>query len=68
MLDADLGEHVQIVLQTGGASEWMNDEINPDLRQRWLIDNSGMQHLEDAGSGSMTRSGHSYRFCELDSR
>lgn len=54
MLDADLGEHVQIVLQTGGASEWMNDEINPDLRQRWLIDNSGMQHLEDAGSGSMT--------------
>ena len=54
MLAADLGDNVKVVLQTGGAKRWrFSNMANPRLRQRWLIDNSGMYHLEDVGKGTI---------------
>lgn len=37
MLEADLGENVNIVLQTGGAFDWKDPRIDADSCQRFLI-------------------------------
>lgn len=55
MLEADLGENLQIVLQTGGAKWWYLDEISSEKQERWLIDQEGLSYVGSAGSGSMTR-------------
>ena len=55
MLEADLGENLQIVLQTGGAKWWYLDEISSEKQERWLIDQEGPSYVGSAGSGSMTR-------------
>ena len=55
MLEADLGENLRIVLQTGGAKWWYLDEISSEKQERWLIDQEGLSYVGSAGSGSMTR-------------
>ena len=54
MMDADLGDHVQLLVQTGGASYWYTDGIDEDTRQRFEIRNGRLREVDDIGSGSMS--------------
>ena len=54
MLYADLSDRVNVVIETGGASEWQNSVIDADTNQRWLVTGDGLQLLEDAGLQNMT--------------
>lgn len=51
---ADLGENVNVVLETGGASEWQNSVVDADTNQRWLVSGGGLEPLEDVGQQNMT--------------
>ncbi|MBQ9020898.1 MAG: hypothetical protein IJ113_02625 [Eggerthellaceae bacterium] len=54
MVNAELGDKVKIVIQTGGAKQWhFSKSASSQTRQRWLIDNSGMYLLGDAGNNTM---------------
>ena len=45
MLDADLSGKVNIVIETGGTSQWKNNVIDGRSNQRFLIDQDGMERL-----------------------
>lgn len=53
MCAADLGSDVNVVIETGGAEEWWNSDINPTLRQRWHVENGGIVLDGDTGEGTM---------------
>ncbi len=53
MIEVELPENVAIVIQTGGAKEWQNEEINPNVMQRWVYDVNGLQLIESLESKSM---------------
>lgn len=54
MLYANASEQVNVVIQTGGASEWQNNVIDADTCQRWLVTNEGLELVGDAGQQNMT--------------
>lgn len=56
MIDSRNGENLNIVVETGGASEWQNEYVDANTRQRWLIQDSDMYLCEDIGQGSMCTS------------
>ena len=53
MLEASTGENVRYIVQTGGASDWYYDEINPDSAQRWLIQDGEMTEIWSDDAVSM---------------
>ena len=53
MLEASTGENVRYIVQTGGASDWYYDEINPDSAQRWLIQDGEMTKIWSDDAVSM---------------
>ena len=54
MVNAQLGDNVKIVIQTGGARQWhFSNMASAATLQRWLIDNQGMYLLGDVGQGTM---------------
>ena len=54
MVNAQLGDNVRIVLETGGAKKWyFTDMASSRTRQRWEINSEGMYLLGEAGTGSM---------------
>lgn len=54
MVNAELGENVKVVIQTGGAKQWhFSRSASAQTRQRWLISNEGMYLLGDVGPGTM---------------
>ncbi|MDO5573093.1 MAG: clostripain-related cysteine peptidase [bacterium] len=54
MLNADLGDNVKIVLETGGAAVWQNEMMSDGKNERWLITSDGIDFIENAGNASMT--------------
>ena len=42
MLEVQLPENVNVVIQTGGAAVWQNDQMDPSKLQRWLFDSEGI--------------------------
>lgn len=53
LLDAKLPENVKIVIQTGGASSWQNDFVNPEFLERYVFDSNGLQLIEQQPLASM---------------
>lgn len=53
MLKAQLGDHVRLVLQTGGASSWVHPGIKGGVCQRFEIQGGQLKKVEDLGSMSM---------------
>ena len=53
MLDADCGDNLNLVVETGGASAWHTKKISADTRGRWLIRDHELTAVGDAGQGSM---------------
>lgn len=51
---AEIGEQVNVIVETGGASEWHNSVIPSDTNMRWRATNEGLEPLEDAGLRDMT--------------
>lgn len=53
MLSAELGENVNVIIQTGGASEWTNPMISSDTCQRFSIDGNNLTPVADIGLVNM---------------
>ena len=51
---ADLSDNIQIVLQTGGATRWENNFVNPNKIQRFLIDKD--HYFEELANMPLQRS------------
>lgn len=64
MLEADLGDNVNVVLETGGASEWsFSSEADPSTRQRWVLENGEANLVQDSGEATMLDEGEVADFC-----
>jgi hypothetical protein len=67
ILAASLGTNVNIIVETGGASQWQNNTISNTTNQRFRIDSSGIALIEDnMGQKDMTSPetlGDFIRFC-----
>ena len=64
MLEADLGDNVNVVLETGGASEWsFSPEADPSTRQRWVLEDGEASLVQDAGEGTMLDKDEVTDFC-----
>ena len=54
LLGCDLGENVTYVIETGGASEWHNDTVNPRYLERYAVSSTeGMTLVDQLDSASM---------------
>lgn len=47
MLEADFGENVNVIIETGGTSKWNTPEINPETNQRHIIKDKKLITVED---------------------
>ena len=45
MTSVTLPEQVKLVVQTGGARRWQNQDINPNRTQRFLLDRNGVKEV-----------------------
>ena len=64
MLEADLGDDVNVVLETGGASEWsFSPEADPSTRQRWVLEDGEASLVQDAGEDTMLDEDEVTDFC-----
>lgn len=54
MLNATLGEHLNVVVQSGGTEEWHNDWMENGATQRFLITEDEVQLLETLDHAPMT--------------
>ena len=45
MVSVPLPEQVKLVVQTGGARRWQNQDINPNRTQRFLLDKNGVKEV-----------------------
>ena len=56
MLDADLGDDVNLIVYTGGCKQWQNSVVSSRTNQIWQVKDDGLLCLdEDAGSVSMVK-------------
>ena len=53
MMEVQLPENVNVVIQTGGASAWQNDKMDPTKLQRWLYNSEGFKLLEEQETANM---------------
>ena len=53
MLYSEAGNNLNVIIETGGSTEWQNDVIASDRLQRYRVENDGMYLLQDAGKGSI---------------
>lgn len=65
MMEVQLPENVKVVIQTGGAAVWQNDQVNPEKLQRWVYDSEGLTLLEEQESASMGDAQTLYEFLDF---
>lgn len=53
ILAADLGDNVNVVLETGGCVDWHTPGINDGMVQRWSVENGQLIELQDRGAMPM---------------
>ena len=57
MASADLGDNVNVIVYTGGASSWKNSIVSNQTTQIYQVTSGGLRRLEsDMGNVSMTKS------------
>ena len=55
MLDANLSDKINLIVYTGGCSQWQNNVLSSRTNQIWQVLDDGLKCLkEDAGNTSMT--------------
>ena len=52
-MDVRLPENIQVVIQTGGATDWTRKEMEPDRIGRYLYDSNGLTLLEELPQANM---------------
>ena len=67
MMEVELPENVNVVIETGGASVWQNDEVDPSKLQRWLYNSEGLQLLEESETANMGDAQTLYEFLDFAS-
>ncbi len=55
MIDADLGDNLNIVIQAGGCSDWQNSTLKDGNTHRILIKDAGYKELANLGKVNMTK-------------
>ena len=64
MLEGDLGDNVNVVLETGGASGWsFSPEADPSTCQRWVLEDGEASLVQDAGEDTMLDEDEVTDFC-----
>ena len=53
LLEVDLPENVNVVIQTGGSSEWQNDVMSADKLQRWVYNSEDLILVDEQPLASM---------------
>ena len=53
MMSAEIGDNIRFVVQTGGAYDWYNEDVDKDKLQRFLIQNQKMVEVYSAEAGDM---------------
>ena len=53
MLEVQLPENVNVVIQTGGACEWQNYDMDADKTQRWVYNSEGLFLIDEKESQNM---------------
>ncbi|MBR3245888.1 MAG: peptidase C11 [Parasporobacterium sp.] len=70
MLDANVGENVNLILYTGGTTDWQNRQMSSNVNQIYQISDGKLYLLEDnAGDKNMTDSdtlSEFIRFCNTN--
>ena len=56
VLEADSGDNVKFVVQTGGTSEWINDLVSADETQRYLLQNQDIELVDSVPLANMGES------------
>lgn len=65
MLEVQLPENVNVVIQTGGAMVWQNENMDPSKLQRWLYNSEGLQLLEEQDTANMGDAQTLYEFLDF---
>ncbi|MEI7615521.1 MAG: clostripain-related cysteine peptidase [Actinomycetota bacterium] len=47
MMSAEDADHLNVVVETGGTKQWVNEKISNTENQRWFIENSSMELVSD---------------------
>ena len=53
LMEVELPENVNVVIETGGASEWQNDVVDASKLQRWVYNSEGLELVDEQDSASM---------------
>ncbi|MGC5325007.1 clostripain-related cysteine peptidase [Brevibacillus sp. SYSU BS000544] len=53
MMRIGSNDKVNVVVETGGALQWINKNISSKTNQRWLVQKDNLQLIEDVGSRNM---------------
>ena len=53
LMQVQLPEDVNVVIETGGASEWQNEVVDASKLQRWVYNSEGLQLIDEQPSASM---------------
>jgi len=53
MMEVQLPENVNVVIQTGGANVWQNENVDPSKTQRWLYNSEGFQLVDEQDAANM---------------
>ena len=67
MMQVELPENVNVVIETGGAAEWQNDQMDAAKLQRWLYNSDGLQLLEEQDTANMGDAQTLYEFLDYAS-
>ena len=62
MMEVQLPENVNVVIQTGGAAVWQNDQMDPEKLQRWLYNSEGLKLIEEQDTANMGDAQTLYEF------
>lgn len=55
MVSAKFGDGVNVIVQTGGASQWYNNIVTADSLQRYELETGGMRKVDEVRRTSMTK-------------
>ena len=67
MMDVQLPENVTVVIETGGASAWQNERMDPGKLQRWVYTYEGLELVDERELASMGSSETLYEFLDFAS-
>ncbi|MBP3952643.1 clostripain-related cysteine peptidase [Bacillus suaedae] len=53
MMEIGSSENLNVIVQTGGTKQWLNEEIDPTQNQVWQVEEGSLTNLADIGNQSI---------------